>query len=77
METVYFYHQHYKVVTIKRIKDIVSFAEANEINIGPAAVRLHWPVLSNCWMSVEIAEIPIGVCNLGALTALPDHLLIL
>ena len=58
-------------------KGIVSFAEANEISIGPKAVRLYRPVLPNCWRSVELAEIPFRNCTVGALTALPDHLLIL
>ena len=56
---------------------MVSFAKANEISIGPKAVRIHWPVLTDCWRSVKIAEILIGICTVGALTALPDHLLIL
>ena len=63
--------------TITQTKGLVSFAEANEIIIGPKAVRLHWPVLSDCWRSVELAEIPIKICTVGALTGLPDHLLIL
>ena len=40
--------------TIARTKEIVSYAEANEISIGPKAIRLHWPVLPDCWRSVEI-----------------------
>ena len=61
---------------MERTKEIVSFAEANEISIGLKAVRLHWPALLDCWRSVELAEIPIRICTFGALTALPDHLLI-
>ena len=56
---------------------INTIAEANEISIAPKAVRLHWPVLPYCWRSVELAEIPIEMCTVGALTALPDYLLIL
>ena len=63
--------------TLAKTKRIVSFAEANEICIGPKAVRLHRPVLPDCWRSVEVAEIPIGICTVGALTALSEHLLIL
>ena len=43
----------------------------------PKAVRLHLPVLLDSWRSVELAEIPVGIFTVGALTALPDHLLIL
>ena len=53
-------------------KGIGSFAEANEISIGPKAVRIHWPVLPDCWRSMELA----GICPVGALTASPDHILI-
>ena len=60
-----------------KIKGIVAFAEANEISIGPKTVRIHWPVLLDCWRSVEIAGILIKIYTVGALTALPDHLLIL
>ena len=79
-------HSEYKKVkigqmpllkTIAPTKEIVSFAEANEISIGPKAVRLHWPVLPDCWSSVELVEIPIEICTVGAVTALPDQLLIL
>ena len=63
--------------TIAQTKGIVSFTEANEISIGPKAVRIHWPVLPDYWRSVELAEILIGICTVGALTALPYHLLIL
>ena len=63
--------------TIAQTKGIVSFAEANEISIGPKAVRLHWPVLPDCWRSVELTEIPNGICTVGTLTALPEHILIL
>ena len=59
-----------------KTKGIVAFAEANEINIGPKTVRIHWPVLLDCWRSVEIAGILIKIYTVGALTALPDHLLI-
>ena len=63
--------------TIAQTKKDVSFAEANEISIGPSkAVRLPWPVLPDCWRSVEIAEITIEIYTVGALTALPDHFLI-
>ena len=55
-------------------KGVVSFAEVNEISIGPKAVRLQWPVLPDCCRSVELAEITIVICTFGALTALPDHL---
>ena len=47
--------------TIAQIKGIVSFAEANGISIGAKAVRLHWPVLPECWRSVKLAEIPIAI----------------
>ena len=60
-----------------KTKGIVAFAEANEISIGPKTVRIHWPVLLDCWRSVEIAGILIKIYTVGALTALPDHLLIL
>ena len=60
--------------TITETEGIVSFAEANEIIIGPKAVRTHWPVLPDCQRSVELVEIPIGICSVGALAALPDHL---
>ena len=60
-----------------KIKGIVAFAEANEISIGPKTVRIHWPVLLNCLRSVELAGILITIFTVGALTALPDHLLIL
>ena len=63
--------------TIAQTNGIVSIAEANEISIGPKSVRLHWPVLPDCWRSVELAKIPIGICSVGAVTDLPDHLLIL
>ena len=63
--------------TIAQTKGIVSFAEANEISIGPKAVRLHWPVLPDCWKSLELAGILIEICTAVTLTALPDHLLIL
>ena len=63
--------------TIAQTKEIASFVEANEISIGPKAVRLHWPVLPDCRRSVELAEIPIGIFTVVALTALPDRLLIL
>ena len=52
--------------TIAQTKGIVSFAEINEISIGPKTVRLHWPVLPDCWRSVELAEIPIEICTVGA-----------
>jgi len=65
------------VATIAQSKGIVSFSETIEISIDPKAVRIYWPVLLDCWRSVELAEIPIGICTVGALTALPDHLLIL
>ena len=55
----------------------VSFAEAKEVSIGQKAVGLHWPVLPDCWRSVELAGIPIGICTVGTLTALPDYLLTL
>ena len=41
--------------TIAQTEGIVSFAEADEISIGPKTVRLHWPVLPDCWRSVEVA----------------------
>ena len=41
--------------TIAHTEGIVSFAEADEISIGPKAVRLHWPLLPDYWRSVEIA----------------------
>ena len=63
--------------TIAQTKGIVSFAETNKISIGPKAVRIHWSLLPDCSRSVELAKIPIGICTVGALTALPDHLLIL
>ena len=63
--------------TIAQITIIVSFAEANETSIGPKAVRKHWPLVMDCWRSVELAKIPIGICTVGAMTALPDLLLIL
>ena len=63
--------------TIAQTKGIVSFAEANEISIGHKAVRQHWPELPDCWRSVELAEIPNGICTVGTLTALPDYLLML
>ena len=65
------------VNTIAQIKGIVSFVESNEISIGPKAVRLHRPLPPDCWRSVELVEIPIGICTVWPLTALPDHLLIL
>ena len=52
------------------------YTEANKISIGPKAVRLHWPLLPDCWRSVELEEIPIEICTVGALTALQDHLYI-
>ena len=66
-----------ELITIAQNKGIVSFAEANEISIGSKAVRLHWPVLPDCWRSVELAEIPVRICTVWTLTALPDRLLIL
>ena len=55
--------------TIAQTKGISqSFSEANEISVGPKAVRLHWPVLPDCWRSVELEEIQIGICTVGALT---------
>ena len=66
-----------EVLTITQTRGIVSFAEANEIIIGPKAVKIPWPVLSDCWRSVELAEIPIEICTFGALAAFPDHLLLL
>ena len=64
------------VSTIARTKGNVSFAEANEITIGPKAVKLHWPVLPDFWRSVELAEILIRICTVGALTVFPNYLLI-
>ena len=69
------WHKGARSSNIAQSKGIVSFSEANEFSIGPKAVRLHWPVLPDCWRSVELAEILIGICTVGALTALPDHLL--
>ena len=43
--------------TIAQTKGIVSLAGANEVSIEPKAVIIHWPVLLNCWRSVELAEI--------------------
>ena len=63
--------------TIAHTKGIVLFAKANVISNGSKAVGLNWPVLPDCWRSVELAEILIGICTVGALTALPDHPLIL
>ena len=60
--------QTHLVFTIAQTKGIVSFAEANEISIDPRTVRLHWPVLPDCWRSVELAQIPIGIYTVGALT---------
>ena len=65
------------LIAIAQNKGIVPFAEASKISIGSKAVRLNWPVLPDCWRSVELEEIPIGICTVWTLTALPDHLLIL
>ena len=65
---------HISMYTIARTKGIVSFAEVDENSIGPKAVRLYWPVLTDFWRSVELAEIPIEICTVGALTALPDNI---
>ena len=64
-------------VPIAQSKGIVSFSETIEISIGPKAVRIYWPVLLDCWRSVELAEILIGIFTVEGMTALPDHLLIL
>ena len=49
---------HLYLHTTAQTRGIVSFVEPNEISIGPKAVRLQWPVLPDCWRSVELAEIP-------------------
>ena len=57
--------------TVARTKRIVSFAEGNENSIGPKAVIVQWHILLGQWRSVELAEIPIGICTVRTLTALP------
>ena len=40
-----------------------------EVGLAFKAVTLHWPVLPGFWRSVALAEIPIGTCTVGTLTA--------
>ena len=41
-------HDKYLLYTVAQIQGRVLFAEANDISIGPKAVRLHELVLPDC-----------------------------